>query len=244
MKLPNAPLKEVIFEIFWASPQDGDTINDGFDLALGAFAIKMEEAELSKVIRKVPANTIVPPGVLTHQFWKGEQLWPVVQIGPGTMAVNDIGRNYEWEGKGGYFELIKLSLKNINESHRTELPVSKATLRYIDQVEIDRKVNARDFLRENFKIELNASFDFPGKEEKFNITQTFRLDDGSALVLVIEEIFDKGTDKKNLSWNTIIEKKFAGVDQNVIIEWADEAHNVASRTFRELLKPGFYDSFN
>jgi hypothetical protein len=28
-------------------------------------------------------------GFPVHQFWKGENEWPVVQIGPGILVVND-----------------------------------------------------------------------------------------------------------------------------------------------------------
>lgn len=101
-KLLNAPLQEVIFEIRWdlninlASNREFD---EGFAIALGTLATLLKN-DFPHVVRKIPDD--FPADLLNYstiyQFWKGENIWPVLQLGPGIFTVNDTDKKVLLEG--------------------------------------------------------------------------------------------------------------------------------------------------
>jgi hypothetical protein len=89
-KLKNAPLKEVIFELFWeGTTQPNELPQDpGFENAVGKF----QERLLSVApVQKRLYPTSAPLKVFhmpIFQYWKGELKWPVIQHGPGMMSIH------------------------------------------------------------------------------------------------------------------------------------------------------------
>jgi len=116
-KLPNAPLQEVILEVKWELSLDQSTktfIDPGFELALGKFHNSLvENFPFAKT--KVPHQ--IPIQMLGHQtklqFWTGENVWPVVQLGPGILAINDTDKNYEWAKT--FYPLVQKALSSLLE---------------------------------------------------------------------------------------------------------------------------------
>ena len=72
-KLPNAPLQEVIFELFLNQnvDQNGNPIEDDFDLAQGVFH-KLISTDFSyRITRNYPPEIKIFPRI-KHQYWKKE----------------------------------------------------------------------------------------------------------------------------------------------------------------------------
>ena len=99
-KLPNAPLQEAVFELRWTldvSTDDQQEIDAGYELAHGKFQAAAE-ADFPVYRRLFPAS--IPPALLNykvvHQFWREDQQFPVLQLGPGVFTVNDTDQNYDF----------------------------------------------------------------------------------------------------------------------------------------------------
>src|SRR3990170_863114 len=90
-KLPNAPLQEVIFEIRWdlnINSAINREFDEGYAIALGQLVTLLKN-DFPHVVCKIPGG--FPTDLLNYstvyQFWKGENIWPVLQLGPGIFTV-------------------------------------------------------------------------------------------------------------------------------------------------------------
>ena len=242
-KLPKAPLQEVIFELLWDVDfdQHGDLVDLDFELAQGVFAREIS-GEFPTRKRAIPEGIpikIYPNAI--HQFWKGPGAWPVVQIGPGVLAVNDTEVNYEWDSK--FFPLVKRSIAHLEKSYEKELNYINVSLRYIDAIEIDDddQSDFLNFINSKFKIKLSYDFEIPGSISNLNLTQTFSIDDETKISLIISNGKNK-LNKPALIWQTYIFCKTKKTSTGVI-DWVEGAHSLTSKTFVDILNSEFYDSF-
>jgi len=108
--------------------------------------------------RTVPENTpirIYPKTV--HRFWKGVSVWPVVQSGPGILAIKDTEQDYEWENR--FFPLICLGMDILESSYGKNPTYIQTSLRYA--VALARN-NIMNFVNDNFKININNGFSSDG----------------------------------------------------------------------------------
>ena len=242
MKLPQAPLKEVIFEVFWdlETGVDGLPIDKSFEFALGIFASKIKHTH--PIIKKIIPNNLPFQliGKTTHQFWRDEMTWPVVQLGSGVMAVNDTDKSYDWEN--GYFNLIKDSLNFLFQSYENNIQTNYIQLRYIDAVDLPINVDYNDFLRENLRIELINHFDTLGTRTGFQINQNFQLKDGSLICLSVNDAVNDAHQQQSIIWTTTVLKR-GSFSQNEIIEWLEYAHDYSSNMFKNMVSPQFYQTF-
>lgn len=246
MKLPNAPLQEVIFEIRW----DLETVDNHqyydpkYEMALGAFRQYLEK-EFPVVKRKMHPS--IPSEILPHQtlyqFWAGENEWPVIQIGPGILTVNETEDKYEWENQ--YLPTIKKALDKLQEAYGAWPPVKNAMLRYIDSVDVENYDFKYwlQFIENNFNLSLENQFDIKGALKNFYIQETFGLKEAGDLQIVLSN--DQKKDRLNdvIIWQTAVQKQAYFMPDH-LIDWLEEAHGYTSNLFKELLKQHFYDSFS
>ena len=94
--LKHAPLVEAIFEARWAPPA-GTTVDSNYKLFVGRF--------FDRLLKKYPEPEDLPTASMPEAFVYGQVQqrfraekggWPVVQVGPGVVTVNDTTR-YSWE---------------------------------------------------------------------------------------------------------------------------------------------------
>src|SRR5690606_29676748 len=111
-----------------------------------------------------------------HQFWKGDNQWPVVQLGPGIATVNDTEQNYEWEGT--YLPNIKKALEALNRSYN-QVSFNSLSLRYIDVVRVADYgfTNWRDFVQTHINFGFENHFNTRGSLVGLNFEQSFGLED-------------------------------------------------------------------
>lgn len=241
-KLSKAPLQEVIFELLWDiefNPQ-GNPFDPNFELAQGIFAKRVSDRfpERKRTLPEGIPLKIYPKAI--HQFWKGSNIWPVVQLGPGILAINDTEVNYEW-GES-FFPMIKSGIDDLEESYEQQLMYKNVSLRYIDAVEIETKSNnILDFINSKFNVRINNEFNYSGNISSINFNQTFDLEDGSKLSFIISDGRNK-LNKPALIWQTYIFSNSKKTKQE-IISWVNKAHEITSNTFKDSIKTDFYDSF-
>ncbi len=245
-KLKQAPLQEVIFELIWKLPtnENGVLHDPGFDLAQGEFAAKIRQH--FPVYKRLVPDGFVPLFLprRVHQFWKDEQTWPVVQLGQGILAVNDSDSNYSW--KNNFQSNIKKAVKILQSSYagKFDLEIERVRLQYIDAVEFDpRKELATDFVARNMSTVLKNDYKLAGKPIDVHIAQTFQLKDNSILQLNIQNGIHNRTGNPAIIWTTAVEKT-SGLNFKNLFLWLESAHETTSDTFRNMLNPDFYASFD
>ena len=244
-KLPNAPLQEVIFEIRWELDVDEQTnqeLDKGFDLAAGALH-QILKNKFPEVLRKLPVD--LPPQLYQYkpvfQYWRGKSMWPVIQLGPGILTVNEIDNNYDW--KNGFFPLIQKTIEWVKEAYNETLNFNFVSLKYIDSVRVSEYefVKWDAFINKNLVFNFNNQFDPKGQLKSFSFNQVFEIENDSNLHLSISN----GKSKKNedlLIWQSAVittdSEPF-----NDLINWITFAHNKTSKLFQNITTKEFYGSF-
>ena len=243
-KLPNAPLKEVIFEVRWdadINPENNQLFDKGYALALGVFKnLVKSHFPIAKQITDIPANFIF--GKVIHQFWKSEKEWPVLQIGPGILTINCTETNYDWQND--FFELIQKTMAWHEQAYENKMNYSFVTLRYIDSVNLKDFGTAKleDFLNTNFNFGFNNLFYTKGPLKQLQFDQVFELEDSSGLHIAFSNA-ENSNKEPTFVWQTAINK--VGIqNKDSIIKWCEFAHETSSTVFKEMLKPEFYDRFS
>lgn len=241
-KLPRAPLQEVIFQVLWevGFDEQGRPTDPGYEFAQGRFEASAVK-EFPVYRRTMPENSpvrIYPKPV--HQFWKGEGHWPLVQLGPGILAVNDTERNYRWSG--GFRELIASALGWLEASYKRNLNITQLDLRYIDAVTLpEGEWDVSAFVNRNFRMRLINDFPVAGAQTNLNVGQTFALKEEKQLSFVVSS----GTNadgRPAVVWQiAVIGNQQMSLEQ--VKRWANEAHEITHDTFIQTITDEFYDSF-
>lgn len=246
-KLLKAPLKEVIFEIHWLLEVNklGQQYDPFYDFGKGKYFDKVKDKFPHK--RDIPVPTIQNVNIRIidsplHQFWSGDGVWPVIQLGQGILTVNDTDKNYKWEST--FKSNIEFALKCLLESNPSVFRFNKLVLKYIDAVDIQgsETVDWRSYIDQNLRISIKNDFEAKGKLSDLNINQAFDLSDGSRLVLAVNSSKNSKTLQPALVWQTIIEKK-SDIKFDDIMTWAEYGHDTISELFHSMLNKDFYDSF-
>ncbi len=245
--LPNAPLEEVIFEIRWLlqpSNDNGPMQDAGFELASGRLNTLVENS--FPIYRRIAPQQF-PDQMLfyhpVHQYWTGENIWPVLQLGPGIFTVNCTDQGYDWERT--FRPLIEKAIKWLTQAYREPVQLAFASLRYIDAVKVNDYGGLNDnwqvFIKENFNLEYKNFFNTRGHQRQIQINQTFELEDASELQIQMSS----GTKKNEpaVVWQTAVLKKHNfTVDE--LLNWADKAHSITHDLFIDMIKPRLYDRFS
>ncbi len=243
-KLHSAPLQEVIFELFWKLPLDetGFPHDPGFALAQGVFASKIQK-DFPVTKRLVPENiNLRMYPLIVYQFWKAELTWPLVQLGPGLMTVNDTEKNYIWEKN--FLPNIKKAIQILQSSYAPrKLQIERVKLQYIDAVEFDaKKETATEFIARNLNTVVKNTYVPAGIQNSVHIAQTFQMSTDTVLQLNIQNGIYNKTGKPAIIWTTAVENN-SGIELKSLFQWLDKAHKASSETFINMLNPEFYDGF-
>lgn len=240
LKLPKAPLQEVIFELYWdLEHTEGGFKNDpGFALAQGIFSSLIEEEfPVIKNIGLEGGDTFYFGPHLVHQFWKGESMWPVVQLGPGLLAINDTEKNYDWHGD--FLPLIKKMVVALIKAYKNDLAFNKITLKYIDAIEMPEG-DIINFVNDNFEVDFKTKYNVPGTLDALNIASRYNLEDETKLGFNMANGLKNGNSA--FIWNTSILKE-APLHPDELFPWIEKSHDIVSELFKQTVKKKFYESF-
>lgn len=236
--LQNKPLAEAIFELRWAlEAVAGRQVDPYYPIMLGEFFAAVKE-------RYPYWEPLVPPGMpvelapqgVHHRFRAAAGQWPLVQLGPGIMTVNDT-EGYQWEGFQKICMEMVETLIGLYSSQKRDFSPALISLRYIDAQAL-HGVPVTEFLTKlKLKLEPGATlFDsgwIQGPETKH-----------LALALSYESVKPKGvftarfnqgeTDSQpGLIWDTQILSSGDDlpVGQGEIEQWLHAAHATTSDWF-------------
>lgn len=241
-KLKNAPLREAIFELFWDSPVDksGIKLDKEFELSQGKFQIHVyDKFPIHK--RIIPQGASIKVyGMPLHQFWKGDVQWPVIQLGPGVLTVNETDKNYDWEKT--FRPNIAFAMEALKKSYVVYPELNRVSLKYIDAVDFQDPDKLGNFIKENLMTEIENKYKVPGRLSGLSLNQIFDVDDSKVSVNV-QTAVNNITSSKAIVWITSVirEGKISGKE---LVLWIDKAHKIASDLFVNMLNPSFYASFD
>jgi uncharacterized protein (TIGR04255 family) len=242
-KLNKAPLKEVVFELFWdlkPLPNNTNMIlgDPQFELALGVFASKVAEKGFVKA--KALNNTNVKINYkAAYQFWVSEMKWPVIQIGPGIMTVNDVATSYQW--KSSFLPNIKMACEAVTQSYAGGMTPLSIRLQYINSKTFTKGEDPMEFVESQLMSNVQSPIK-KGKRINLNIVQQFEQDDKSILNVIIKTNKTNANEEQELVWSIGVEKALGtGVD---IFQVLESAHSLASSTFVEMINPDLYATYN
>jgi len=97
--LSKKPLVEAIFELRWKlqEPTPGIKIDPNYKLLVGGIYDKIRQSY--PFYEQLPTSALpdeIAAYVVQHRFRKATDGWPLVQIGPGVITVNDT-EGYTWD---------------------------------------------------------------------------------------------------------------------------------------------------
>ncbi len=244
--LKNKPLVEAIFELRWNLQESapGIKVDPHYKLLIGRLYDKLNDEY--PFHEQLPAATMpdeIAGYIVQHRFRKGKDKWPLVQIGPGIITVNDTD-GYIWEDfEKRIIQTFNILFEVYPES-KSNLTVNRLLLRYIDAIAFDfEKDDIFTFLKEQVKMEIKLYQKLfeDTRVEKSPLGLDLRFSFASAEPKgAIHLRFVRGKRKESdaLIWETMVESVSEDVPkvQNEIADWAKEAHNLTDDWFFKLIE--------
>lgn len=252
IELTNKPLVEAIFELRWKLVQEKDISYDPhYQILLGRLFDRIEN-EYSEH-HSLPSATIpdkFASYMVQHQFRKEGTGWPLIQIGPGLVTLNDT-TSYNWIDFQARIHSLLNALFEVYPSSNGGLITTNVILRYIDSVEFDfEKNDIFTFLSEELKTSINLHsglFDKTGVEKNpLNFDLKFEYPSTSPIG-AMKLRFVKGQKNKidSLIWESHVTSagKDAPMGKESIIKWADLAHELSHNWFFEMIEGDLLKQF-
>jgi uncharacterized protein (TIGR04255 family) len=154
INLSNKPLVEAIFELRWGlDGPPGIAVDPYYQMLIGQLysAVKNDYSFWERLpTAEVPES--LAPYTPHHRFRVATDQWPLVQIGPGILTVNDT-ESYVWDAFYPRCSAVIDTLFSIYPDANERLRIFEVTLRYIDADEV-LSGSALEFL-EGLKVSVN-----------------------------------------------------------------------------------------
>ena len=252
--LENKPLVEAIFELQWdlAIQQAGIAVDPGFRIFLGKYYDQVK-AEYPAVV-DLPSSTVpeeITPHQVRLQFRKAPEDWPVTQIGPGIMTVNETS-GYLWDT---FQPRLLAAIQAVYASYPHEIasfrPV-RGSLRYVDAIDYDPQSDVRllAFLRSRLHTGIDIEpllFDDPVEREtpsNLNFTIAYPLSKPIGVVQLMIA-FGKREGRPSVIIETTVQSRKDAVPQQAQDwqQWLIDAHEVSDKWFFALVRGELLEEF-
>jgi uncharacterized protein (TIGR04255 family) len=253
-EVPKRPLVEAIFELRWELPETatGLRIDPNYGIIIGKLYSALEDEY--GYYEQLPAANVpseVARNVIQHRFRIAKNKWPLVQIGPGILTVNDTENYDPRDFEDRVLNAFK-TLQDVYQSKDTSLNVSNLSLRYIDSIKFDFE---REDLFEYLKDKLHTGVDVsPRLFEDSNISSSpvqfdwrvsFKATKPTSTCGLRIWTAKRDNDENALVWETIVqsEKDQIAKDPFELHIWFAQAHTVTHNWFCKLTEGELYESF-
>jgi uncharacterized protein (TIGR04255 family) len=251
--LSNKPLIEAIFELRWELKEiiPNVKIDPEYKLLIGRVYDRVrdnypyhESLDSAKMPDEIAAYLV------QHRFRRKDKGWPLIQLGPGIITLNDT-EGYLWDDFANRVsDVINITFDAYPDAEE-KLRVNSLLLRYIDAIEFDySKNNIFEFLKNQLKIGVsmhNKLFDDTGVNNlplSYDLRFAFHSSKPKGAVrLRFVRGKRKGVD--SIVWETMVESVSENCpkNKNEIIYWVNEAHNVTHDWFFKLIEGELYERF-
>jgi len=239
--LPNKPLIEAIFELRWQLPSD--RVDTNYPLFVGRL---YDRVESEYPVHKPLPTSIIPQEaakyIVQHQFRVGDDRWPLIQVGPGVVTLNDTG-GYIWQDFG---QRAKSLVNVIFQAYPkpNELRMASLLLRYLDAFEL--MYAGEDMLKYlSDKLKVTVSFPhqlFEGvpvvmQPRGFNLLAAFPVAKPKGTI-TIRFGSGKHADKPSLIMETAVRSETPDLPEmpNGFEQWVEAAHKLADDWFFKLIE--------
>lgn len=243
--LKNKPLVEAIFELRWELQEQERKVKTDryFKILIGSLYEKIKGDY--KFYEELPTAHIpeeIAAYVVQYRFRKDKDRWPLVQLGPGIITLNDT-EGYVWEDFERRIKHLLDALFKAYPDANNNLNVNGLLLRYIDAIDFDYdSTDMFNFLREKLKVTIDVPNDF------FQETGVRRLPIGFDLRMAFPTTYPKGAvnlrfvrgKRKNvdaLIWETQVQSMYSDVakGKEEIVEWLNRAHSLTDDWFFKMI---------
>ncbi len=240
--LKNKSLLEAIFEIRWELQEPA--LGMHYKMLIGRIYDRIKDEY--PFYEQLPTATMpdeIAGYVVQHRFRKGKDKWPLIQIGPGIITLNDT-EEYAWEDFEKRIHNVLSVLFETYPEADSNLRINGLLLRYINSVDFDyEKNNIFSFLRENLKINIeiyeklfeetgvsnlplgfDLRFSFPVKKPKGAVHLRF--------------VQGKSKNMEALIWETHVQSvgEDAPKSKDQISKWIGEAHTLTHNWFSKIIE--------
>lgn len=252
-KLPNAPLLEVIFEFHWKLEElPGDRkIDPLYSLLVGKLYDELkDDYPFHEQLPTADIPAEIASYVTQHRFRNTEEGWPLVQLGPGVLTVNDAA-DYEWTDFRERIARAVSALSLAYESLGGNLTPNAVQLRYIDGLPFEfEKEDVFAFLDSmlKVKVELYEKLFEDGRTSKTPkaIDLKFFFDSKDPTGdLVIRFARGISNGEGALLWETVVaavQEAMPG-DVHSIGSWVDDAHQLVHDWFIRMTEGPLMETF-
>lgn len=244
--LKDKPLVEAIFELRWALQEsaNGMRIDPHYKLLIGRLYDKVSgEYPFHERLPSASIPDDMAGHVVQHRFRRDRDKWPLVQIGPGIITVNDTER-YIWED---FEKRVVKAIKALFEAYpesRDALRVDRLLLRYIDAIAFDYATDdIFAFLDEQMKTKIGLY------KKLFEGTAVEKVPSGLDLRFSFDSTEPKGRvrlrfvrgrvrESEALVWETMVESSSEDAPDvpSEIADWVRKAHNLTDDWFFKLIE--------
>jgi uncharacterized protein (TIGR04255 family) len=250
--LRNKPLVEALFEIRWQIDSDANKGRFVSGILFGRYYDRVRH--LYPKLEELPVAMIpeeMTPYTVRHRFRTGENQWPITQLGPGVLTINETDK-YEWRT---FRPRVEESLRALFESFPTEISPLKPTqveIRYINMIPYDiSNGNITGFLKEKLHIDIRLDeklFDGPhdvAAENDLNFSISLSLKEPRGIGTLV---FASGEsdNRTGILWQLIIRTHpdFVPNSAEGIISWVNDAHGVVDDWFFKLARGELMKTFD
>jgi uncharacterized protein (TIGR04255 family) len=254
-RLPNKPLAEAIFELRWALDEkkvQGLAVDPGFRFLVGRYYDRVK-ADYPNVV-DLPAAQI--PEELTsytvrHQFRASKDGWPVTQLGPGIVTVNETTA-YSW---ATFKPRLLSAVSALFESYPNEIAPcvpNEVMLRYLNAIPLPVGTDTtflgfvREYLHTAVSVE-STLFENPAVAESpigLNFNVVYKLEKPLGAITLAFAAGQKDN-VPSLIWELNVRSKGAHApkERDQFEPWIIDAHQVIENWFFTLCRGKLLDHF-
>jgi len=179
--------------------------------------------------------------IVQHRFRAAQNEWPLIQMGPGVVTINDTSK-YNWEDFRGRVVDVKTKLYEAHPEPQ-DLRIETLVLRYLDAVEFDYpSADVFQFLSEKLKVSIALSDDLfvgTGVEQQPCHFQSQQMHRTKTPAGIFRLGFATGihNGKPSLIWETSLSSTGEDVSRmpDDFETWLDQAHTLISDWFFKMI---------
>jgi uncharacterized protein (TIGR04255 family) len=244
--LKNKPLVEAIFELRWEIQETipGIKIDPHYQLLIGRVYDRVkEEYSFHEPLPTSAMPEQIAGYIVQHRFRKEKDQWPLIQLGPGIITLNDT-EGYKWNDFKKRIENLIDVIYDIYPNRESNFKINNLMLRYINAIDFDyEKEDLFMFLKDKLKVSIEINKEFFQDESVINlpvnIDSIFSFTSNKPRG-IFHLRFVRGK-KKNLDaliWETILQSIGDEVPNNKekILQWAEEAHSLIEQWFFRMIE--------
>ena len=238
------PLVEAIFDFKWRltpSPERGGAATDpNYKLVLGSFfgQVKTEYPVPEELpAARVPDEFV--PHIVQHRFRREQDGYPLVQLGPGILAVNDTS-GYSWTT---FEPRIAKAIADLLEVYPGTLAAEAVLLRFVNAIPLNfAEADAFQVLRDSLNVDVRYPADlFDGvpadkRPSTLAFESSHRLTDPPGMGIVKFSSGEVGGVPHLLFETNVVSAGDEAPGIEALKEWLASAHNVSRSWFFALIK--------